>query len=61
MFPANPGADDHRERKSNCRYCSFDAVCPVDRSARWNLNRRDPRLTDYLTLSEGMSEETDDA
>lgn len=60
-FPANPGADDHRERNSNCRFCSFDPVCPVDRSARWKLNQHDPRLADYLTLSREAPEETDRA
>ncbi|MDE2988590.1 MAG: PD-(D/E)XK nuclease family protein [Chloroflexota bacterium] len=60
-FPANPGADDHRERTSNCRFCSFDPVCPVDRSARWKQSRQDPRLADYMALSGEASEETDGA
>jgi len=60
-FPANPGADDHRERTSDCRFCSFDPVCPVDRSARWKQNRQDPRLADYMAFSGEASEETDGA
>ena len=56
-FPANPGADDHRDRNSNCRFCSFDAICPADRSANWKQIRLDPRLTAYRELTEGPSEE----
>jgi len=60
-FPANPGTDDHRDPGSSCRYCSFDAICPVDRSARWKQTRRDPALAEYLELAEGPNEVEDEA
>lgn len=60
-FPANPGDDDHRSQKANCKFCSFDAICPVDRSANWKQTRLDPSLAEYLLLTEGPSEETGEA
>lgn len=50
LFTARPGSDD-RTRDNNCRFCSFDPICPVDRRARWRKIRDDPRLADYVALS----------
>ena len=55
-FPANPGGDDHRSLAENCAYCSFDAVCPADRRAHWQQIKLDPRLTDYVQLTEGPAQ-----
>ncbi|MCY3568533.1 MAG: PD-(D/E)XK nuclease family protein [Chloroflexi bacterium] len=50
LFIARPGSDD-RSRDNNCRFCSFDPICPVDRRARWRRVRNEPRLADYVALS----------
>jgi len=50
LFTARPGSDD-RTRQNNCRFCSFDAICPIDRRARWRKIRDEPRLADYVELS----------
>ena len=60
-FPANPGGDHHRSLAENCAYCSFDAVCPADRRAHWQQIKLDPRLTDYVQLTEGPAEEEAEA
>ena len=51
LFPARPGNDDRFSRDNNCRFCSFDAICPVDRRTRWRQIRDEPRLADYVALS----------
>ena len=56
-FPANPGDGDRRSNEANCTYCSFDAICPIDRSANWKRTRLDPALVGYIELSEGPREE----
>lgn len=61
MFPANPGGDHHRARAANCAFCSFDAICPVDRRRHWDEIKLDPQLADYVKLSEGPSEDDQDA
>ena len=52
VFPANPGKIDSRGGFENCRYCDFDSLCPSRRSVLWSRKRSDPRLADYLRLSE---------
>ena len=56
-FPANPGGDHHRARAANCAFCSFDAICPVDRRRHWDQVKHDPQLADYLELAEGADED----
>ena len=60
-FPANPGTDLHRATPEHCGYCSFDAICPADRSTHWQQIKLDPRLTDYVRLSEGPDEDEAEA
>ncbi len=62
-FPANPGGDHYRAVAENCAYCSFDAICPADRRTHWQQIKLDPRLTDYVRLSEGpdKNEDVDEA
>ncbi len=59
-FPANPGGDHHRATAANCAYCSFDAICPVDRRRHWDQIKLDPQLADYVELSEGPSDDGPD-
>jgi len=51
-FPANPGDAHHRSRGQHCMFCSFDAICPVDRRRHWQNIQAAPQLADYLALSE---------
>jgi RecB family exonuclease len=47
-FPYRPrdGREDH------CRFCDFDAICPADRSDRWEAVRTLPAFASYLALVE---------
>lgn len=60
QFPANPGDVHPRAPGANCARCSFDAICPVDRSANWQRIKADPRLAGYIELSEGPDKEASD-
>ena len=60
-FPANPGGDHHRASAANCAFCSFDAICPVDRRRHWDQVKLDPQLTDYVELSEGPDQDGQNA
>ncbi len=51
LFPAHPGKDD-RSRENNCRFCSFDEICPADRRRRWERIEADPRLSEYVEFSQ---------
>ena len=55
LFPQRPGAED-RTRENNCRFCSFNEVCPADRRARWDRIKEDQRLAGYVALSEDAEE-----
>ncbi len=55
-FPANPGGEHRDARGEHCAFCSFDAICPVDRRRRWEQIQLDPQLADYVGLTEGEVE-----
>lgn len=59
LFPQRPGAED-RTRQNNCRFCSFNEICPADRRSRWDRIKEDVRLSDYVALSEDAEEEEDE-
>ena len=59
-FPANPGGEHRAARGEHCAFCSFDAICPVDRRRRWEQVKLDPQLASYVELSEGRDEEAAD-
>ena len=46
-FPANPGPQG---RSGNCAYCDFDALCQSRRFRLWEQKKRDPLLSNYLSL-----------
>ena len=56
VFPpaprGHPGWRDGRTTLDNCRWCPYDAVCPTDRLATWDLKRRAPGVQAYRELSE---------
>ena len=56
VFPpaprGNPGWRDGRTTLDNCRWCPYDAVCPTDRMATWDLKRDAPGVEAYRGLSE---------
>ena len=56
VFPpaprGNPGWRDGRTTLDNCRWCPYDAVCPTDRLATWDLKRSAPGVKAYRELSE---------
>ncbi len=54
LFPANSG-DTGWKGFENCGYCDFDSLCPSRRNVLWNKKSNDPRLQDYLRLSDGTN------
>ena len=54
-FPANPGPWTNygagESDYKNCRYCDFNSLCPARRAEIWDRKKSDPRLSDYLGLS----------
>ncbi len=56
VFPPSPrgrpGWREGRTTLENCRWCPYDAVCPADRMATWDLKREGPGLEAYRGLSE---------
>ena len=56
VFPpaprGHPGWRDGRTTLDNCRWCPYDAVCPTDRMATWDLKRQAPGVQAYRELSE---------
>lgn len=57
LFPANPGSRGYGGGFDNCRYCDFDRLCPSRRDTAWERKKADPRLADYLKLSESGESE----
>jgi len=50
-FPAVPGEPSTFFGSSDhCRFCDFDAVCPVDRDAQWEAKVDAPEFANYVAL-----------
>jgi len=50
-FPAVPGAPNTFFGSSdNCRYCDYDAVCPVDRDAQYDVKLHAPEFAAFRAL-----------
>jgi len=50
-FPAVPGEPNTFFGSSdNCRYCDYDAVCPVDRDAQYEAKAASPELAAFHAL-----------
>lgn len=47
-FPANPGPQGW---SGNCAYCDFDTLCQSRRFRLWEQKKRDPLLSNYLSLT----------
>lgn len=47
-FPANPGPQGW---SSNCTYCDFDTLCQSRRFRLWEQKKRDPLVSNYLSLT----------
>ena len=47
-FPANPGPQGW---SSNCAYCDFDTLCQSRRFRLWEQKKRDPLVSNYLSLT----------
>ena len=47
-FPANPGPQGWN---SNCAYCDFDTLCQSRRFRLWEQKKRDPLVSNYLSLT----------
>ncbi len=56
VFPptprGRPGWWEGKTTLENCRWCPYDAVCPSDRMATWDLKREGSGLEPYRRLSE---------
>jgi RecB family exonuclease len=50
VYVPRPGAES--TRAANCAMCDFEAVCRLDRSARWEQAVSEARLADYVALVE---------